>query len=88
MPPVEIRRALQTDSIEAPLANLSNEFGDYLRNTKRLTQQNVREVFLKLLQIEDSDTMRDYSSLVQRNVKLRTYENDYIVKVSKNFHYI
>ncbi|XP_069963997.1 putative helicase MOV-10 [Bactrocera oleae] len=81
MPPVEIRRALQTDSIEAPLANLSNEFGDYLRNTKRLTQQNVREVFLKLLQIEDSDTMRDYSSLVQRNVKLRTYENDYIVKL-------
>uniref|UniRef100_A0A0K8V839 Putative helicase MOV-10 n=3 Tax=Bactrocera latifrons TaxID=174628 RepID=A0A0K8V839_BACLA len=81
MPPVEIRRALQTDSIETPLSSLSNEFADYLRNKKRLTQQNVREVFRKLLQIEDCDTMRDYSSLAQRNVQLRTYENDYIVKL-------
>ncbi|XP_017473968.1 PREDICTED: putative helicase MOV-10 isoform X1 [Rhagoletis zephyria] len=80
MPPVEIRRALQTDFIKEPLSQLSNDFRQYLDNKKTLTQQNVRDVLLKLLQIEDWDTMREYSSLVQRNVKLRKYENDYIVK--------
>uniref|UniRef100_A0A0A1WWI7 Putative helicase mov-10-B.1 n=1 Tax=Zeugodacus cucurbitae TaxID=28588 RepID=A0A0A1WWI7_ZEUCU len=81
MPPVEIRRALQKDSMDAPLAELSNEFRDYMLNKKTLTHHNAREVVLKLLQIEDWDTMREYSSLVQRNVQLRTYENDYILKL-------
>lgn len=85
MPPVEIRNALQADSTEASLSELSKDFGDYLVNKKTLTQQNVREIFLKLLQIDDWDTMLDYSCLVQRNVKLRRYENDYIVKVSNIF---
>ncbi|CAD7012028.1 unnamed protein product [Ceratitis capitata] len=86
MPPAEIRNALRTDLIERPLTELSNDFKDYLFNDKTLTQQNIREVLLKLLQIEDWDTMREYSSLVQRNVKLRTYENEYIIKLKTPRH--
>ncbi|XP_053966431.1 putative helicase MOV-10 isoform X2 [Anastrepha ludens] len=89
MPPKEIRHALQSQIVESSLAELSNEFKDYLDNNRTMTQSNMREAMLKLLQIEDSDTIQEYSSLVQHNVKLRKYGGEYIVKlkIPKNTRY-
>ncbi|XP_054739971.1 uncharacterized protein LOC129245675 [Anastrepha obliqua] len=89
MPPMEIRHALQSKIVESSLAELSNEFKDYLDNNRTMTQSNMREAMLKLLQIEDSDTIQEYSSLVQHNVKLRKYGGEYIVKlkIAKNTRY-
>lgn len=64
---------------------VSNEFRDYVRNEKKLQPQTIGASLNILLQIEDLDTLKQYFNLIQRDVKLRCFGNEYSFRVSSTF---
>lgn len=80
-PPLEIRDALQDDFIDEKLMKLSNEFRDYVRIGKILQPQTIGQTLTTLLHIEDMDTIKEYLNLFQQNVKLRSFGDDYSMKL-------
>ncbi|XP_065368580.1 uncharacterized protein LOC135961041 isoform X2 [Calliphora vicina] len=76
-PPKEIQDALKDDFYYENLMKTSSEFRDYVRNGKKLQPHNLGASINILLQIEDMDNIRQYVNLTQKNIKLRSYGDEY-----------
>ncbi|KNC24203.1 hypothetical protein FF38_02178 [Lucilia cuprina] len=76
-PPKEIQDALKDDFYYEKLMKTSNEFRDYVRNGKILQPHNIGASINILLQIEDMDNIQQYLQLTQKNIKLRSYGDEY-----------
>lgn len=80
-PPKEIQDALKDDFYYEKLMKTSSEFRDYVRNGKKLQPHNLGASINILLQIEDMDNIRQYVNLTQKNIKLRSYGDEYSFQV-------
>lgn len=85
-PPQEIQDALKDDFYHQRLMKTSNEFRDYVRNENKLQPQTIGASLNILLQIEDMDTIKQYLNLNQKNIKLRSYGDEYSFQVKINNH--
>ncbi|XP_075170009.1 uncharacterized protein LOC142241986 [Haematobia irritans] len=82
LPPKDIRKALEDDFSYNKLIQLSRALKSYIENGKELQPETMGKIMTLLLQIEDFDTVKMFTKLIQFNVKLQSFGDDFSMKLN------
>lgn len=87
-PSPDIFNALTADSQSCiKLTKTCEKFQKYADNHHTLEPETMSDIFTVLLNIADVDNLKDFVKLKQRWVKLRSFGDDYSMRVSIAFRY-
>ncbi|XP_058980902.1 probable RNA helicase armi isoform X2 [Musca domestica] len=83
-PPSNVYKCLKDNKNVEAIKTTSAALDEYVRNDRSLQPETIHDVLTALLRIEDVETIMQYLKLSLRNVKLRSFGDDYSFSIRRS----